>query len=117
MIHEAATPKEYLDRLLDDWRKSRLLAIRELLLAAPNTSETMRYKMLGYDIGEKHLAVLNAQKGYVSLYMDPLADLDPDGSLLDGMDYGRSCLRVKKTTELARVEALIQNRIQLVLAG
>lgn len=117
MIHEAANPTEYLNALEDDWRKERLLSIRDIFLAVPNVTECMRYKMLGYNLGDKGLGVLNAQKGYVSVYMDPLADLDPDGTLLAGMDYGRSCLRVKKRTDMDKVTALIKNRVTLVLRG
>ena len=115
MIHEAATPEEYLNALANDWRKRRLLEIRNLLLAVPGSTECLRYKMLGYDLNGKHLAVLNAQKGYVSLYMDPLSELDPNDTLLEGMDYGRSCLRVKKRTDMLKVKALIENRAAILL--
>lgn len=117
MIHDAANPAEYLDALEADWRKERLLVIRDIFLAVPGVAEGMKYKMLGYDVGDKGLGVLNAQKGYVSVYMDPLTALDPDGTLLAGMDYGRSCLRVKKRTDMDKVAALVRNRISLVLDG
>lgn len=110
MLHEATTPQEYLDSLTNGWRKDRLLEIRKLLLALPGSTECLRYRMLGYDLKGKHLAVLNAQKGYVSLYMDPLSELDPNGTLLEGLDHGRSCLRVKKRTDMRKVKILIENR-------
>ena len=110
MIHTATSPDEYLRVLPDDWRKERLLHVREMLLAQPGATEGMRYGMLGYDLNEKHLAVMNVQRRYVSLYMDSLSDLDPNGDLLEGMDYGRACLRIKKTTDMARVRALIANK-------
>lgn len=111
MIHEAATPEEYLSVLDDDWRKERLLAIRDVFLDVPGAGEGMKYKMLHYSVGGSSLGILNAQKGYVAVYMDDLAVLDPDGTLRDGLDCGKSCVRVKKRTDMAKVDALIARRI------
>lgn len=111
MIHDASNPKEYLNVLDDDWRKERLLEIRDLLLAVPKAQEGMRYKMLHFGVGEASLASLNAQKGYVAIYMDDLAVLDPDGTLRDGLDCGKSCVRVKKRTDMEKVRALIARRV------
>lgn len=113
MIHEAATPKEYLSVLVEDWRKERLLEIRDLFLTVPGATEGMKYKMLHYSVGTQSLGILNAQKGYVAIYMDDLSKLDPDGSLLAGLDCGKSCVRVKKKTDLGKIEALLARRIEL----
>jgi uncharacterized protein YdhG (YjbR/CyaY superfamily) len=70
MQYDAQTPKEYLEMLEDDWRKERLLEVRQLILdLAPELTETVRYKMLTYEAGEQFIFGLNAQKGYVSLYI------------------------------------------------
>ena len=111
MIHEAATPKEYLSVLDDDWRKQRLLDIRDVFLSVPDAGEGMKYQMLHYSVGDVSLGILNAQKGYVAIYMDDLAAFDPDGSLRDGLDCGKSCVRVKKRTDMAKVGALIARRV------
>ena len=84
MIHDAATPEEYLSVLEHDWRKDRLLEIRDLFLAMTGATEGMNYKMLHYSVGTRGLGILNAQKGYVAIYMDDLSKLDPDGSLRVG---------------------------------
>lgn len=111
MIHEAANPEEYLSVLEDDWRKERLLEIRDVFLAVPKAQEGMQYKMLHYSVGEASLGLLNAQKGYVAIYMDDLAALDPDSALRDGLDCGKSCVRVKKRSDMEKVRALIARRV------
>ncbi len=102
VIYNAENPTEYLASLEDDWRKEKLLAIREVISdVAPDWTEGMKYKMLGYFDGKGEgdddaALVMNAQKGYVALYAGNLAELDPDGDLLAGLDCGKSCLRLKK---------------------
>lgn len=112
MIHQAVTPEEYLSVLDADWRKERLLEIRDIFLAVPGATEGMEYKMLKYAVGARSLGILNAQKGYVAIYMDDLAKLDPDGSLRAELDCGKSCVRVKKRTDMGKVEALVARRIE-----
>lgn len=113
MIHEATTPQEYLSVLDDDWRNDRLLDIRDVFLAVPGAREGMRYKMLHYTVGEASLGLLNVQKGYVAIYMDDLAVLDPDSTLRAGLDCGKSCVRVKKRTDMGKVADLIAQRVGL----
>ena len=111
MIHEAANSEEFLSVIEDDWRKERLLEIRDIFLAVPKVQEAMQYKMLHYSVGAASLGLLNAQKGYVAIYMDDLAALDPDGTLRVGLVCGKSCVRVKKRTDMERVRALIERRV------
>ena len=47
MQYDAETPDAYLKMLDDDWRRDRLLAVREMYLAIPGIAESMSYKMLG----------------------------------------------------------------------
>ncbi len=113
MIYDAETPKDYLAALDEDWRKEKLLEIRAHLLSIPGVTEGMEYKMLQYKRGDDPVAIMNAQKGYVSVYMDDLNALDPDGTLLAGKNYGKSCLRLRKTDDIDVVKALAARRLGL----
>ena len=112
MIYEAKTPEEYLSVLSDDWRKEKVLAIRDYLLSIDGVSEGMQYKMLSYRRGDDPVAIMNAQKGYVSVYMDDLSALDPDGTLLKGYNHGKSCVRLRKSNGIDVVKALVERRLK-----
>lgn len=116
----AATPEAYLAELDDDWRKVTLLALRALIHQhAPHWQEGMAYKMLGY----RHTAgddddpvmCLNAQKQYVSLYVGNAHTIDPDGSLLRGLDVGKGCIRFKRkhAVEDTQIDAFIARAVKL----
>ena len=111
VTYDADSPQAYLAALDDDWRKEKLLAIREFLLSLDQVTEGMEYKMLRYRRGDDPVALMNAQKGYVSLYMDDLSVLDPDGTLLKGYNCGKSCLRLRKTDGIEVVKTLVRRRI------
>ena len=96
----------------DDWRKERLLEIREVFWAVPGASEGMQYKMQHYAVGNESLGLLNAQKGYVAVYMDDLGELDPDGALRADLDCGKGCVRVKKRTNTGLIKALIARKFE-----
>ena len=101
MQYDAATPAEYLEMLDDDWRREKLLAIREMFLAVPGIEEGMSYKMLGYRRGDAVFGHLNAQKGYVAVYLGELEKLDPGAAIRGTMDCGKSCLRLRKRSASA----------------
>ncbi len=70
--YDVSTPAEYFEMLEDDWRKDKVLQIREMILkAAPEIDEVILYKMLSYgnEKTENYVFGLNAQKNYVSLYV------------------------------------------------
>ncbi len=113
MIHEAATPEEYFSVLDEDWRKEKLLAIREFLLSLNGVSEWMEYRMLSYKRGDDPVAMMNAQKGYVSVYMSDLSKLDPAGTLLKGLNCGKSCLRLRRSDGIEVVKALVMRRLKI----
>ena len=49
MQYDVKTPEEYLEVLENDWRKEKLLAIRQMILDhAPELEESIRYKMLNF---------------------------------------------------------------------
>lgn len=102
MQYEADTPQNYLDQLEEDWRKGKLLALRQMILeAVPEVDEHIHYKMLGYGLDDNWLCHLNAQKHYVSLYLGSIRALDPDGSLTTGLSMGKGCIRISKSVKIS----------------
>src|SRR5690625_317405 len=120
MQYDAKNPEEYLKLLEGDWRKEKLLAIRQLILDyAPELEEVIRYKMLNYGKDDSYVFALNAQKHYVSLYVGTIEKTPNAEVLLDGYNYGKGCIRVRKTikTEEAGLEKFIQQTIDMWRAG
>lgn len=52
--------------------------------------------MLQYRRDGEVFAHLNAQKGYVGVYLGDLEKLDPGSAIRGGMRCGKTCLRVRK---------------------
>ncbi len=120
MQYDVNTPDEYLDALEDDWRKRTLLQIRELILRTePDIEESIQYKMLAYGLKGTDIFALNAQKGYVSLYVGDIHKIDPDGSMLTGLNLGKGCIRFRKSDhpEKSRIEDFIKRTILLAREG
>ena len=117
MQYDAETPAAYLKMLDDDWRRDRLLAVREMYLAIPGIAESMSYKMLGYHRGADVFGHLNAQKNYVGVYLGDLERIDPGRAIRGSANCGKSCLRIRKTDGLEVAEALIAAKTALVLQG
>lgn len=120
MQYDVATPKEYIEALEEDWRKEKLLQIRELLLSKEHgLEEVIEYKMLGYKGKGEHLFSLNAQQNYVSFYVGDTKKVDPNGELLKGASLGKGCIRFKKTLALSdtRIDEFISRAVQLWREG
>ena len=115
MQYDAETPGAYLEMLDDDWRREKLLAIREGILAVPGVVEGVGYGMLAYHRGEDVFAHLNAQKAYVGVYLGDLERIDPGGVIRAGANCGKSCLRVRKSDALDVAERLIAEKAALLL--
>lgn len=114
MQYEVSTPSEYLDALAEDWRKDTVQEIRDLIkLKAPEIAEAINYKMLCYRDSKGVVFHLNAQKNYVSLYIGDTSKIDTDGSLLDGLDLGKGCIRLKKNSRIT--ETKLPEFIELTL--
>lgn len=118
MQYDVDTPNEYLEVLEEDWRKEKLLRIREIILKyAQELDESIRYKMLNYGIekDDDYLFALNAQKHYVSLYVGNITKIDPSGKLLRTLDLGKGCIRIRKTNDIenAGLEEFIKKTIDL----
>jgi len=120
MQYEAKTPSEYIGMLDTDWRKEQLLVLRSMLKKhAPELVEGIHYKMLSYSDSKGIVCSLNAQKNYVSLYVGDSKKVDPDGSLLSGIESGKGCLRFKKSVPVSetRIEEFIERAVQMRRRG
>lgn len=101
MQYDAKDAEQYLEMLEDDWRKEKLLAIRQMILSyAPELEQSIRYKMLNFGKDEHYIFALNAQKHYVSLYVGTIDKIENAKTLLTGYNYGKGCIRVKKTVNM-----------------
>lgn len=101
MLYDVNSPAEYLESLEDDWRKTHLSKIRDMILkAAPKIAERINYKMLAFGTKSEELFHLNAQQAYVSLYVGNIETIDPDRELLSAYSLGQGCIRFRKTSNL-----------------
>lgn len=120
MQYHVNTADAYLDVLADDWRKETLLQVREILhTKAPELTEEIQFKMLSYSLNGQVLFHLNAQKHYVSLYVGNAHKIDADGELLDGLDVGKGCIRLKKSTAVSdtRLPEFVERALSLWQEG
>ena len=120
MQYDVKTPAEYFTALEEDWRKEKLLLLRDLIKTkAPNLEESIEYKMLCYRDVKGAIFHLNAQKNFVGLYVGNAKKIDEDGSLLKGIDCGKGCIRFKKSNIIAdtRIDEFIERAVTLRNAG
>ncbi len=120
MQYDAKTPSEYLGMLDDDWRKKQLQALRVMLMKHdPDLVEGINYKMLSYSDRRGIVCSLNAQKNFVALYFGDVKKIDPDGSLLTGIEQGKGCLRFKKSVPVSstRVDEFIARAMRIRKSG
>lgn len=120
MQYDVTTPEAYLKALDADWRRETLLRLRALIQAkAPELVEGIAYKMLGYRDDSGLVFGLNAQKHYVSFYVGNASAIDPDGSLLAGLDRGKGCIRFTKSVpvESTRIAEFIERAVALSRSG
>ncbi len=120
MQYEVKTPSEYLERLDNDWRKEKLIQVRELIKKHdPDLDESIQYKMLSYSKNGKSIFNLNAQRAYVSLYVGTINKVDGAQELLKDFDTGKGCIRIKKKFEIQEtgLEKFIKRTIELWKKG
>ncbi|WP_377890356.1 iron chaperone [Alkalihalobacillus sp. R86527] len=120
MQYEVDTPEEYFEALEDDWRKDKLLKIRQFILQnGPELNEGIQYKMLCYGDESFNLFHLNAQKSYVSVYVGNVEKIENAKHLLNGLDYGKGCVRIKKSVKLedSGIEDFLKKTIETWKAG
>lgn len=120
MQYDAKDAQGYLEMLEDDWRKEKLLEIRQMILSyAPELEEVIRYKMLNYGKDDDYVFALNAQKHYVSLYVGSIEKIEHSETLLKAYNFGKGCIRIRKTIKIEEtgLEQFIQKTIDLWRAG
>ncbi len=120
MLYEVDTPEEYLQSIPSDWRKEKLEELRALILKQSNEfEECINYKMLCYRLNGNAVFHLNAQKGYVSLYVGDIKKIDPQNTLLDGLNVGKGCIRFTKSKKIdsTRIDEFIAKSVELSRKG
>ncbi len=120
MQYDVSSPKEYMESLEPDWRKEKLLQLREMILKQDSgIHESINYKMLCFKLGETTVFHLNAQRGYVSLYCGNIEKIDPTDQLLKGLNKGKGCVRFTKTKEVRKtpIEEFINKAVSLAREG
>lgn len=116
MLSDAKTPSAYMDQLDNDWRRDKLQSIRAIIKQqAPQLDERIHYRMLGYGVRDSYVFHLNAQRGYVSLYVGDASKIDSDGDLLKGLNVGKGCIRFSKSKEIAdtRIDEFIARAVEM----
>jgi len=102
MQYDVKTPAQYLKVLEPDWRKDKLMEIRKLIKKhGPELKEGIKWGVLTFSYKEGRGFALNAQKNSVNFYVGTAKKVDPDGTLLAGLDVGKGCIRFKKTKAIA----------------
>lgn len=121
MQYDVKTPAEYIACLDDsDWRLGTLQDLRAIIKDVyPEAIEGINYKMLAYTDDRGIVFHLNAQKGYVSLYVGDHSKIDPGGELLKGLNMGKSCIRFKKSINVneTRIREFVQRTVDLWKQG
>ena len=120
MLYNASTPEEYFEQLEQDWRKEKLMEVRQLIQSvAPELTEGIEYKMLCYQYKGTSIFNLNAQMNYVSFYVGDLKKVDGYEVLLKPFNVGKGCIRIRKTLNLEETELkqFIENAWRIAKAG
>jgi uncharacterized protein YdhG (YjbR/CyaY superfamily) len=101
MQYDVKSPEEYLAALEEDWRKDKLLQVRQFVLEhGPELEESIRYRMLAYGRDDEWVFGLNAQKGYVSLYVGDIDEIENANELLEPFNTGKGCIRIRKSVDI-----------------
>jgi uncharacterized protein YdhG (YjbR/CyaY superfamily) len=120
MQYDVKTPNEYLEILEKDWRKDKLMEVREMIKkSGPELTEGIYCKMLSYTYADKVIFCLNAQMAYVSLYVGNVDKVENSRRLLNEFNIGKGCIRIKKSIDLkeSNLEDFIANTIEIWREG
>lgn len=94
MQYDVSSPTQYFDVLDNDWRKNRIMEIRDMIIGyAPQLEEKIAYCMLAYG----DIFGLNAQKHFVALYVDNISSIPDSKEMLASFDCGKGCIRIRKS--------------------
>ena len=116
MQYDVKTPDEYLEIIEKDWRKDKLLEVREMIEKnGPELTEGIYYKMLSYSYNDNVIFCLNAQMAYVSLYVGDVDKVENSRQMLKEFNIGKGCIRIKKSIDLqgSNLEKFIANTIEV----
>jgi uncharacterized protein YdhG (YjbR/CyaY superfamily) len=107
---EAKTVEDYWRQVPDDWRRERMEALRAMIFeVAPDAEETIGWGMLRYGFGgDRIICHMNAQVRYVGLYIGRLERLDADGAVRAAFDCGKTCVRVKRSSDISLVRGILE---------
>ena len=120
MQYNVKTPNEYFEKIEKNWRKTKLIEVRDLIIKnCPELNEGIYCKMLSYEYESKVVFCLNAQKCYVSLYVGNVDKIENARKLLKEFNIGKGCIRIKKNIDLqeSNIEKFIAMTIDLWRKG
>lgn len=120
MQYDAKTPTEYLKLLAPDWRKDKLLELRQIIKThGPELKESIKYGVLSYAHEKGGGFGLNAQKNSVNFYVGTAKKVDPDGVLLAGLNVGKGCIRFTKSKNVSetRIAEFIAKAVGMLRRG
>ena len=120
MQYDVKTPDEYFEKIEKDWRNDKLHEVREMIVKnGPEFKEGIYCKMLSYSYAEKIVFCLNAQKGYVSLYVGDVDKVENTRNSLKEFNIGKGCIRIKKSIDLqaSNLEKFIVATIEIWRKG
>ncbi|MDH3709050.1 MAG: DUF1801 domain-containing protein [Cyclobacteriaceae bacterium] len=120
MQYDVKSPSEYLEKLENDWRKDKLMEVREMIKSqGPELTEGIQYKMLSYEYADKTVFSLNAQQAYVSLYVGNVDKVEDSRNWLKEFNIGKGCIRIKKSIDLqqSNLERFIAKTIEIWRKG
>jgi uncharacterized protein YdhG (YjbR/CyaY superfamily) len=117
MRRDASSPSAY--RADVSGELSEILESNRSLIfeVTSQVKEGIKYGMLHYSLNEVDLALLAAQKHYVSLYLDPQV-VDQYRPALKKLDIGKSCLRYRRMSQLdsSLLRKIIKNAVKHIEA-
>lgn len=118
MQYKVNTPQEYLDVLVEDWRKEKLIEVWKILEEeGPEFNSGIEYKMLSFADDRGSVFALNAQANYVSFYVGDTSKVDETGDSLKGFNKGKGCIRIKKTDNVEQLRDFMKLAIEKRRAG
>ena len=120
MQYDVKTPNQYLEILEKDWRKDKLIQVREMInKSGPELTEGIYCKMLSYAYADNIIFCLNAQKAYVSLYVGNVDKVEKSRKLLKEFNIGKGCIRIKQSIDLqeSNLENFIASTIEIWRKG
>ncbi len=120
MLYNVKTPSEYLDTIEKDWRKVKLIEVREMIKRnGPELTEGIKYKMLSYEYADKIIFSLNAQQAYVSLYVGNVDKVENARKLLKEFNIGKGCIRIRRNIKLpeSNLDKFIARTIEIWRKG